>query len=180
MRRAVSNIALERFWHVRRMPNETMSEVKARVLAIAMGAGLTLLFGVVAAMLASLAAVPSVMLFLSAAAFLGAGFITLRLRGPARPIEPAIGAAAAVLLISLFQLWLTPEITQDLTARQVGISLVVSAVFAFGLAWVGGVLGYRSRMRSGPRSTQVSRRASGDAPVVDRMGPSSQPAPRSG
>jgi hypothetical protein len=162
------------------MSNETMSEVKARVLAIAMGAGLTLLFGVIAAMLASLAAAPSVMLFLSAAAFLGAGFVTLLLRSPARPIEPAIGAAAAVLLISLFQLWLTPEITQDLTASQVGTSLVVSAVFAFSLAWVGGVLGYRSRMRSGPRSTQVSRRAAGEAPVADRMGPSSQPAPRSG
>lgn len=165
------------------MSNPTMNEIKPRrrrLLGIMMGAGLTLLFGAVAAMLASLAEAPSVMLFLSATAFLAAGFVALRLMKAAQPIEPAIGATVTVLLISLLQLGLTPGLTEGLTAAQVMISLLVSLVFAFSLVWVGGVFGYRSRLRASAPTAHVPPRASGETRAMDRLGPSSRPAPHSG
>jgi hypothetical protein len=143
-----------------------------------MGAGLTLLFGAVAALLAGLAKAPSMMLVLSAIAFLAVGFVALRLRRGAEPVEPAIGAASTVLLISLAQLWLTPELTEDLQTSQVAVSLLISVLFAFTLTWVGGVLGYRSRMRAIDPNAHVHPRASRKAHPLDGMGPSSQPLSR--
>jgi glucose-6-phosphate-specific signal transduction histidine kinase len=162
------------------MSNGTMSERKSRrlrLMGITMGAGLTLLFGAMAALLAGLAEAPSMMLVLSALAFLAVGFVALRLRSGEQPVEPAIGAASTVLLISLVQLWLTPELTEDLQTTQVAISLLISVVFAFTLTWVGGVLGYRSRMRATDPNAPPPR-ASRKAHPLDRMGPSSQPLSR--
>lgn len=165
------------------MSNGTMSEtrpLRLRLLGVTLGAGLTLLFGALAALLASFAGAPSTLLLLSAVAFLAVGFVTLRLRKAALPVDPAIGAASTVLLISLLQLWLAPELAQDLAATQVAISLLISVLFAFALTWVGGVLGYRSRMRATAPGARIHPRASSEARPLDGIGPSSQPAPRSG
>lgn len=147
---------------------------------VALGAGLTLLFGALALFIANVAQAPAVMLLLSAAAFVAAGFVALRLGGAGFPLEPAIGAALTVLSISLIELWVTPELTSSLEARQIAISLLVSVLFAFNLAWLGGVLGQRRRLRVLAKNAELASRRVSEPRAIDRFGPGSQPAPRSG
>ena len=150
---------------------------------ILLAAGLTLVFGSISALLASAAQAPMLMLLSSVVAFVAVGVVTLRLRSSAQPLDAAVGAAGAVLIVSSLQLWLTPELSNEVPVRQIAISLVASVLFAFSLAWVGGLLGRRRPPEPSPsRPASVSRLAP-ERPSASRglggQGPISQPAPRS-
>jgi hypothetical protein len=140
------------------------------------------MFGGFAAFLASFLAAPTAMLVLSVLAFVAVGFVTLRLSRGGRPLEPAIGAASAVLVISLIQIALTPELTSDVETRQILVSLLVSVLFAFNLGWLGGLIAQRVPQRpsaSRPWSS-LEPRNPGRLDQNIGPGPTSQPAPRSG
>jgi len=168
-----------------RMANQSIIEprdrARVRFRGILLAAGLTLMFGGLSAFLASFVATPLATLLLSVVAFLAVGFVTLRLSSGGRALEPAIGAATAVLVISLIQIAWTPELTNDVSMRQIVISLIVSVLFAFNLAWLGGLIAQRVPQRpsaSRPWSSLEPRNQSRDQNIGP--GPTSQPAPRSG
>jgi len=167
------------------MANALLNEHRRRLhpLDILLAAGLTLVFGSASALLASAAPAPVLMLLSLVVAFLAVGVVTLRLRSSAQPLDAGIGAACAVLIVSSLQLWLTPELSNGLAVRQIAVSLLASVLFAFSLAWVGGLLGRRRHPEATPsRPASVSRLAP-EPPSASRrlgaQGPISQPAPRS-
>jgi hypothetical protein len=148
-------------------------------IGMLLAAGLTLVFGSASALLANTAQPPILMLLSSVVAFVAVGFLTLRLKSSAQPIDAAIGAAGTVLLVSSLQLWLAPELSNEFSGGQIATSLFASVLFAFSLAWLGGLLG---RRRSAEGSSSASRLAPEQSSASQRLGvqgPSSQPAPRS-
>lgn len=166
------------------MANPSISEQKPRVhfTGILLAAGLTLIFGGLAAVVAATSQAPAMMLLLSAMAFLAVGFATLRFRSSGQPLEAAIGAGGAVLVISLLQVAFSPELTAEVPMRQIVISLAVSVLFAFNLAWLGGLFG-RSTRRLGSSTEAWPRHEAPERTPSRRFGaqgPTSQPAPRSG
>ncbi len=108
---------------------------------IAFGLTVVLLLG--AALLGSLIPSPPMLLVIAAVAFLAVGLITMRIRPSATPIEPAIGAALLTLVLGIIQLVIAPESMRPLTRGQALISVLLSGVFAFALAWLGARLGAR-------------------------------------
>lgn len=166
------------------MANEPLNEARRlHPVGMLLAAGLTLMFGSVSAVLASAAQAPSLMLLSSVLAFLAVGFVTLRLRSSARPLDAAIGAAGTMLLVSSLQLAFAPELREEVPSRQIAVSLVVSVLFAFGLSWVGGLLAHRRHPGASPSRPWATSRLAPDRPSPSgrfrAQGPSSQPAPRS-
>ena len=104
---------------------------------ILLGAGLAALLMFVAGMLGSFIRVPTAVLLLAAATFLGAGALTERIRPATHPIAPGIGAAIATAVLSLIPLAFSPETRAAFTPGRLALSLLLSVLFAFALAWMG-------------------------------------------
>lgn len=169
----------------RSMSYRTMRERHGALMrerrGVLVGAALTLAFGGLATLVASLVQSAGTMLVLSVLGLIAAGLATSWIRPAAHPLEPAVGAGAAILLFSLVQIALTPQLRDELGWGQIATSLLVSVLFAFSLAWIGALIGHRHRLRSAPASRRY-----GAPPQVrdrDRIGagsPESRPAPHSG
>lgn len=148
------------------------------------GALLTLGFAGLAALLSTLITAPALQLLVNAVAFLAVGWATLRLRPNARPVEPAIGAVAALLTLGLVQLVLAEEVRAELGWRVIVTSLAISVLLAFSLAWLGARLATRERRQlaapgEGARWPRTHR-APGSERDPLRAPPESRPAPHSG
>jgi hypothetical protein len=116
------------------------------MIAFGLSAGLI----VVASLIGSVIPYPAFMVLLAAAAFVGAGFLTVRIRPAARPVEPAIGAALMVLVLIIAQQALAPESISGLSSMQTVVSALIFIAFAASLAWLGARVGTRGTM-VGPR-----------------------------
>ena len=117
------------------------------------GSGLAIALTFVASTLAALIPVPALALLVAAAAFLGVGMLTLRLRPGTAPIASATGAAAATFVLSFFPILFSAETTQLLTRGQIAISVIVSILFEFSLTWIGArLMSQLDRERTPPGS----------------------------
>nr|PZN16683.1 MAG: hypothetical protein DIU78_24845 [Pseudomonadota bacterium] len=122
-------------------------------MGIAAGAGLTVLFTFIAGLIGALFQVPTVTLFLGAIAFLAAGAVTARIRPNANALEPALGAALAVLVFAILQvITLRERLLAEMSAGQVGLSMLFSVLLAFALAWLGARIVLRARGGRSPHA----------------------------
>lgn len=129
---------------------------------ILLGAGLSALLMFVAGMLGSLVRVPSAVLLIAAATFLGAGALTERIRPGTNPLAPGIGAAISTAVLSLIPLAFSPETRAAFTPGRLALSLLLSVLFAFALAWAGArLLAHRGENRGekGPPSRHTTHHA---------------------
>ena len=120
---------------------------------ILVGGGLAIAFMFVASMIGAFIRVPAAALLIAAVAFLAVGMLTLRIRPGTNPLSPAIGAAVATAILSFFPILFSPETAEALTPGQIAISVIVSLLFAFSLAWIGArLMQQRERDELPPRS----------------------------
>jgi hypothetical protein len=130
------------------MPTETIGQRSSSIswqnVMIALGLSAALI--IVAALFGSFAPYPALIVVLAAAAFVGAGFLTLRIRSAAKPVEAAIGSGLLILLLSLAQTLARGPMMPRLSATEMIVSVVVSLAFACALAWLGARLAIRGGM----------------------------------
>lgn len=137
-------------------------------------AGLTLALTAIAAVIASLIQQPAAVLLLTLATFFGVGYITPRFRSEPNPLEPALGAALTMLVLSTVQLLAGPPAVEGATTVQIVISVAFTVLLAFSLAWLGARLSIRNRRELAPMSRPSSFRRE-----HYRGPPPSRPSPHS-
>ena len=129
---------------VRNMANATtLRDHKPFWLNVMIAFGLAVILLLVATLIGSLIPSPLVLLMVAAAAFLAVGLITMRIRPGATPIEPGIGAALFIVVVGIIQMMIAPESLSPLSPGQALLSVLLSGVFAFSLAYLGARLGAR-------------------------------------
>jgi hypothetical protein len=87
--------------------------------SILLAAGLNLVFGSASALLVSTVQAPILMLLASVMALAAVGVVTLRLRSSAQPLDAPVGAAGAVLIFSSLRIAFAPELTHEISERQI-------------------------------------------------------------
>lgn len=137
-------------------------------------AGLTLALTAIAAVIASLVQQPAAVLLLTLVTFFAVGYITPRFRNEPNPLEPALGAALTMLVLSAVQLLAGPPAVEGATTAQILISVLFTVLLAFSLAWLGARLSIRNRRETMPLSRPSSFRRE-----HYRGPPPSHPAPHS-
>ncbi|HLV66937.1 MAG TPA: hypothetical protein VKY73_14045, partial [Polyangiaceae bacterium] len=76
-----------------------------------------------------------------------------RIRPTANPLEPALGAALAVLVFAILQvITMRERLFQEMSPGQVGLSMLFSVLLAFALAWIGARIVLRARGGGSPRA----------------------------
>lgn len=123
--------------------------------------GLTLVLMMLAGIVGSMIRIPIAALLVAATALVAAGVLAIRVRPGTKALETAIGATLATVFLTVLPLVVSPETAETLTAGQIGISVLLSGLFAFSLAWMGARLALPRDMHAGPPHSASHR----DAPT---------------
>jgi hypothetical protein len=175
--RSSANWGKERvMWH-ERAPS-------ARRAGVLTGAILTFVFVGLAALISNVFESATTIVVSNVVALLGVGWLTLQLRHGAHVIEPALGAAGAVLSFGAIQSALVPGFRQELGWNVVVTSIVVSTGAAFSLALIGALLASgrskRASLAGAIREKTVEKNERRTAARHGFEPPESRPAPQSG